>query len=328
MRYKNSTWIRVVILLGLAALASGCAGVQTLSNYARTGDTVSMAVWQTTPGPLLKQEDVSAAVVDSAGVSHPVTLRNLFRVYSDPTSSYAIRSVKDQGWSSPQPDETYSTPYMGQWMAVVDLIDPTTGQPPALATGSAQLVLTDSNPADTNSPFTSSLTILTGTGAINPMAIQGGLSGYVPLNTLEPMPQVAVTMSGTPSAPLGGGTFVFSYNTAAFGGANTAPTVVMTSPDRNIELSSSQAAQSNGTTLITVNILNPHGFEVGDNTGANLMNQMSLQRGLKFLIVWDKSLTNITDANWQSYLQLQSGYYFDLNGAPVSGLTPVLTKLR
>ncbi|MHB8388944.1 MAG: hypothetical protein ACYDBH_05115 [Acidobacteriaceae bacterium] len=270
---------------------------------------------------------MSAAVVDSAGVNHPVTLRNLFRVYSDPTSSYAIRSVKDQGWSSPQPDEIYSAPYMGQWMAVVDLVDPTTGQPPALATGAAQLVLTDSNPSDSNSPYTSDLTILPGTGAINPMRVNG-LSGYVPLNTLEPMPQVAVTLSGTPSTPLGGGTFTFSYDTAAFGGANTAPTVVMTSSDRNIELSSTQVAQSNGTTLMTVSILNPHGFEVGNNSGTNLMAQMSLQRDLQFLIVWDKSLTNITDANWQTYLQLVSGHYFDLNGATVSGLTPALTKIR
>ncbi|MHB1950554.1 MAG: hypothetical protein ACYCQK_03675 [Acidiferrobacteraceae bacterium] len=318
-------WKRLIGLLALGGLLAGCAGIQTLSNYARTGDTVSMAVGPTAPGLFIRQEQATVTLIDSANVSHPVTLRDLFRVYADPTSSYSIRSVKNQGWSNP-PYEQLSTPYEGQWIAVVDLVDPSTGSPPALATGSAQL--TFSSPV--TGTVTSTLTILPGTGALNPMATSPYVQGYRPLDALVPMPQVTVTPSTTPSVPLGGGTFTFDYVTANFtnGSANTTPTVVLTSPDHNIELSSEQQALSNGDTQITVSILNPHGFQTDNSTSSGPAEQMSLLRDLKFVIVWDKSLTNITDTNWQNSLWLVSGHYFDLNGAPVSGLTPVLTKVR
>jgi len=324
MKRLNSTWTRAMGLTALGWLAAGCTGVQTLSNYARTGDTVSMAVNQTEPNQFIKKEQASVTLIDSANVSHPVTLHYLIRVYSDPTSSYAVRSVKNQGWQGNAPYETMSVPYQGQWLAIVDLIDPTTGVAPSLPAGAAQLVFYSPLTSDVSS----SLTILPGTGQPNPLHASTDPAGYTAFDTLEPMPQVAVQVGGTPTTPLGGGVFTISYVTADFGGANTAPSVIVTSPDRNIELSSQQQALSNGTTQIKVSIKNPHGFQVNNSRFTGLANQMSLLRDLRFIVVWDKSLTSITDANWQNSLQLVGGYYFDLNGAPVSGLTPVVTKVR
>lgn len=127
---------------------------------------------------------------------------------------------------------------------------------------------------------------------------------------------------------LGGGSFTFQYTTADFGAAYTSPWVITTSPDPNIQLISRQQDTGNGISTISVTVLNPYGFKQNNDTSTGLADRMSLLRDLKFAIAWDKSLTNITDVNWQGSLQLLSSEIFDLDGNPVAGLTTNVQKVR
>lgn len=311
------------IWLILAGVMSGCAALQPLSNYARTGDTVGVALSQTEPGVMIRREQATATLTDAASVNHAVRVRHVFRVYSDPTSAYSRRSVMKSGWDS-APVETNSNPYQGQWVAIVDLVNPATGTAPALATGPAKLVVNWPLGASNQN----SLEILPGTGQSNPLHGSYLFSNYAAVGTLEQMPQVQITFNGTASTPLGGASLTFTYNTASFGGSHTAPWVVTTSPDPNLELFSSRRDLGNGNTELKATILNPYGFKADDDGYTGIAEQMSLRRDLRVTVAWDKSLTNITDANWQGVMQLTGYQLFDLNGTAISGLSPVLTKLR
>jgi hypothetical protein len=313
------------IWLILVGTVSGCAALQPLSNYARTGDTVAVALSQTEPNVTIRTEQTTATLTDAANVNRPVRVRHVFRVYSDPTSAYSRRSVMKSGWdSSNVPMETYSNPYQGQWVAIVDLVDPTTGAAPAFATGTAKLVVNWPSGASNQND----LEILPGTGQSNPLHGNYFFYNYDPIGTLEQMPQVQVTFSGTASAPLGGASLTFTYNTANFGGSHTAPWVTIISPDPNIQLYSSRRDLGNGNTELKATVLNPYGFKTDNDFYSGIAEQMSLRRDLRLTVAWDKSLNNITDANWQGSLQLTGYQLFDLNGSAVSGFTPVLTKLR
>jgi hypothetical protein len=114
-------------LLLLTAVVSGCAALQPVSNYARTGDTVAVALSASEPAVTIRREQATAIVTDAASVNQAVKVRNVFRVYSDPSSAYSRRSVMKSGWpSGNEPMEAQSQPYQGQWVAIVDLVDPTT----------------------------------------------------------------------------------------------------------------------------------------------------------------------------------------------------------
>jgi hypothetical protein len=316
--------LRQLGLIGLLVLTASCSSIQPLPNFARTGDTVSVAVRQTEQsGKFIKKEQATVTITDAAQVAYTVRLRHLFRVYSDPASAYSIRSLRKSGWTDYAPFEVYSNPYQGQWVAVVDLVDPVSGAAPPLAVGSAQL--TFSSPV---ANMTSKLEVIPGTGTANPLHGTYSMSDYSPMETLEPMPHVQLSLSGTPASSLGGGSFTFRYVTADFGAAHTAPWVVTTSPDPNIQLISRKQDVGDGTGTIYVTVLNPHGFKPDNDTGTGLTEQMSLLRDLRFAVAWDKSLTNITDANWQGSLQLLSSEIFDLDGNPVVGLTTNVQKVR
>ncbi len=303
-----------LMLPAAAALLVSCAG-QPVSHYARTGDSVVVAIYPSEPNLFVKKEDATVTIVDANQNSYAVRLKRLFRVYSDPTSSYSFRSAKGFGWPAPQPMEASTDPYQGQWVAVVDLVDPVADTAPPLSPGPAALQF--------SSPTTGDLSI-----GIEILSGQGQPRSSDLVETLEPMPHVQVTVAGTSPVPIGAGDLTFSYVTADFGNGNTVPRVVATSPDRNVQLISKQKDLGNGTTQINVLIINPHGFKTTNTVGADVAAGMSLLRDLRFSIVWDKSLTNIDDANWQNSLRLVSGQYYDLDGNLVAGLTPVLTKVR
>jgi len=336
----NHTYPWLALLCLVLAFASGCSSRQPLSHYARAGETVVLSLGGTDSNAkvsVLKSQNVTVTITDAASVTHTAKLRNLFRVYSDPTSGYDFRSpTGNLYW------DNYVTPHQGLWMAVVDLVDPS-GSPLPLAAGSATISV--SSP-DLNQwvdypgwgwPWTNGdlssipVEILAGTGTTNPMNYLTPLSA-APLDSLTASPQVEVTPAGTPSQAVGGGSFVFSYVNADFVsmyGSQTLPRVVATSPDPNIQLGWSRADQGDGTSLLRVVISNPHGFNT-DNSKTGLPGGKSLFRSLRFSIVWDGKLnaTDITDANWTDSIQLVSGEYIDLNGNVMPELSPVLAKVN
>ena len=301
----------------------GCAGQQTLSNYARTGDTVAIAISPSEPNIFLRKEDINVTVQDVALNSFPIQLRNLVRIYSDPTSSYAIRSARKNGWLSSEPYEVQADPYQGYWIGIVDLIDPSTGLAPTLTPGAGQIVFSSTATGDD----TFDIEILPGAGSQNPM--EEAFTGLAPLEALEAMPQVEVAVGGAPIMPIGAGVFVLSYNAADFNGDATAPQIVNISPDQHIQLIKYRTDNGDGTTSLTVMLINPRGFKTNNTiVGNELSDGMSLFRDLRFSIVWDKTNSIVNDANWQNSLTLISSDFYDLEGNTTIGLVTSLNKLR
>lgn len=334
---------KVLMLLVLVAFSlGGCASMQPMSQYARTGDTVMVSLGGTATNskvPVLKKKNMTATITDAAGNTFPVTVRRLFRVYGDPTGAYAGRSPYGGGY----PYETYVQPNQGLWMAVIDLVDPSTGEPPALAVGGATLNISSPNlvqwydttgygwtwPNGNLSDIP--ITILAGTGSLNPLNYESPIS-YAPLSALEPDPQIEVQPSGTPSTTIGGAFFVFKYVMSDFNTSTSASLdphirAVTTADDQNVQLSSMIVPQGDGTALLKVMITNPHGFATS-NDKSQLSVGESLLRSLNVEIAWDKSLTNITDSNWQNSIQLQSAEFVDINGNAMPGLTATVTKVN
>jgi len=328
--------LNYIALLLICVLFSGCAGMQAISNYARSGDTVMISLGGTDSNALvsvIRKENVTISITDSLGNSYPVKVRNLFRVNGDPTSGYAFRSP-----TTSMVYDNYVDPHQGLWLAVIDLVDPVSDTPVPLAVGSATLTVSSADIQNwfdptsfgwfwTNGNLSSvAIEILAGTGTPNPMNYLGPVSS-APLDSLEPNPQVEVTATGSSGGDIGGGLFVFSFQNADFGGALSSPRAVVTVPDPNIQMLSNLADQGDGTSKLNVVIVNPHGFKTG-NDKAGLVAGQSLRRSLRFSLVWSSGNTTVNDANWQSLLQLDSGSYFDLDGNDIPALVPGMTKTR
>lgn len=334
---------KVLMVLALIALSlGGCASLQTMSQYARTGDTVMVSLGGTETNalvPVLKKQNITVSITDANGSVYPVTIRSVFRVYADPTGAYQGRSPYSTGY----PYEGYAQPNQGLWMAVIDLVDPASGQAPALAVGAAKLSINSPDIAQwvdtsgygwswTNGNLSNiPITILAGTGSLNPMNYETPIS-YSPLTALEPDPQIEVRPSGTPGTTIGGAFFVFKYVMSDFNSGTSSKSdphirAVTTDSDQNVQLSSMIVPQGDGTALLNVMITNPHGFATS-NDKTQLTRGQSLLRNLRVEIAWDKSLTNITDSNWQNSLQLQSASFVDINGNTMPELTASVAKVN
>lgn len=338
-------WIQRFWTVALLGLIVGCSSQQPLSNYARTGDTVAVAIAGTEQSnalvEILKKEEIAVTLTDSAGAVHPVKLRNLFRVYGDYSSGYMHRTHLQNGgpWY-----DSFVPVYMGQWMAVVDLVNPSTDAAPTLAVGAATLNFaapTQLNPtADypgygwtwTNGNLSAvPIEILPGTGAPNPLNHQQPVN-FSPIGALEPLTQILVEPSGTSTGLIGGGSFTFVYTPEDFGAPLKA---VPAGHDPNVQLSSSYTDLGNGTRMLKVIIMNPSGFLSNNNLRGSTAyvdthSRKSPLKSLRFNLVWDgiTQTTNVTDANWQNAIQLvpeQSGY-IDIDGNPMPQLTPVMAK--
>lgn len=320
-------------------LVTSCASQQPLSNYARTGDTILVSLGGTDTNakvPVLWKENITATVTDATNNAYPVKVRNLFRVYSDPTSKYSHSSSGSSGFL-----ESWVPANMGVWLAVIDLSDPATGQYPPLMTGAGKLSITSPEMEPwidysglgwtwTNGNLeTIPIEIIPGTGNPNPLNYMWPVSHY-PLDSLEPAPQVEVR-ANVPAefgTVIGGATFVFRYVTADFGTtAERRPRVTTTAGDPNVQLASRYVDQGDGTTLLTVLLGNPHGFNP-DNSRAGLAQGRSLLRSLRFDIMWRVTDKIINDVNWQSSIQLVSAQFVDLDGNPLPGVMPMMAKVR
>lgn len=331
------------VIAAFGLIISGCSSMQPLASYARSGDTITIALGGTTSNalvPVLKKENLFVSIKDSAGNTFPVKVRNLFRIFSDPTSAYDFRSPQSPGAVSFS--ESQVPPHQGEWMAVLDLVDPATNVAPPLQPGAATLAVSSTeilNWVDptgygwtwTNGNLSSiPLEILSGAGSKNPLNFMSTISQY-PLSSLEPQPQIEVSPSSIPSTVVGGAEIIFSYSPGNF--PEGTPRPVATSPDPNVQLASQTTNQADGTALLKVMITNPHGFNTDNNkvdlNGNNkILDGHSLLRSLNFNIVWDKTNTIVTDSNWQSYIGVVSGKYVDLNGNSLIELAPKLTKVR
>ena len=339
-----------IIFLGLVAiLFSGCASMQSMSSYARTGDTVSIALGGTEESnalvEVLKKENIAISITDSALNSYPVTLRRLFRVYPDHASEYIFESSAATGGGlNPS---AYTPPMIGQWVAIIDLVDPVTGVLPTLALGAASISASSVEQIDQDVRYTSvglqfpwengnlgsvEIEVIAGQGTPNTLNYVGPIS-YDPVRAIEPLPQIIIAPSAVPSADFAGGSFTFVYTQADFA---TKLKVVPANHDPNVQLMSATTDLGDGTSQITVTLLNPNGFLTTNRTVAGVskidLGGSSPFRSARFNIIWrdtkGANVSVVTDQNWQNSIQLVSGQYIDMAGNAVTDITPVMKKTR
>lgn len=321
------------LLLLLLGLLSGCASMQPLSNYARSGDTVAISLGGTDTNALAtvpQKADMVVTITDASGASYPVKVRRLFRLYSDPTSGFEFRNTAGGNGTI----DYYVEPHQGVWMAVLDLVYPDSDAPLPVVPGPASLsvasadILNWYDPTTWGWPWTNGnlsdvpIEILPGQGKPNPLNYLQPM-GRGPMASLEPNPQIQVDVAGTPSTRIGGGSFTLRVTGSNF-------MVTTTTPDPNVQLASSKIPQDDGSTLIKVMLSNPNGFNV-DNNKASIARRWggggsSLLRSLRFNLVWGDPA--ITSANWPDYIQLVDAYYVDLNGNRLPELSAQLNKVN
>jgi hypothetical protein len=173
------------LLLCVLALA-GCQSDVTLSKVVRKGDTVVVSLGDADPNgqhsnlksTLVRKNDIIAAILDSNWVAHPVKVRHVFRVYGDPTA--VNQNARGQA----------------QWMAVVDLVNPTGPGKPNLAIGNAALIL-DSEKFD--EPQVVKTEIIAGVGTPHEFISQNEPAdfGLDKLEFIKPAKQALVRVGGT-----------------------------------------------------------------------------------------------------------------------------------
>jgi len=341
MDIKLHSLKKLISLVAIMFVLSSCASMQSLSSYARTGDTVMIALGGSEDSnalvDVLKKENILITITDSAGVTYPITLRKLFKLHADYGSDYIHRSNVVNGYW-----DMFVPALSGQWMGIVDLIDPVSSVPHVLSVGPAKIAV--SSPSQltqkhiyktfgayydyTNGDLASiDIEILPGQGKINTLNHVQEV-GFHPMDMLEPSPQIMVSPSAAPSIYLGGGEFTFQYVQANF---NSALTAVPAIHDPNIQITSNTKDQGDGTSLLTVTMLNPKGFKVTSSRSMDVgVGNMSPFKSLKFSLSWTKlgTVAVVDDTNWQESIQMLNGHYIDLEGNVLSDITPVMNKVR
>ena len=173
------------LLLCVLALA-GCQSDITLPNTVRKGDSIVVSLGDADPNGeysnlnsvLVRKGDIIAKILDSNWEAHPVKVRHVFRVYGDPTAVNA----KARG--------------QAQWMAIVDLVNPTGSGKPGLAIGNGALVLDSEKFYE---PHVVKTRIVAGVGTPHDFISQNepGDLGLDKLEFVKPARQALVSVSGT-----------------------------------------------------------------------------------------------------------------------------------
>lgn len=236
-----------LVLSGILVTA-GCVGTQSMSNVARTGDTVMVAFGPESDPVPYRREDLRAEIKDFNNVVYPVTIRAVVNVYADPTSR--VGADKGNFFDS-----------VGLRSAVVDLVTPGTGAKPSLAVGAAKLSL---RRLSDNAPVASDmqLTILSGTGAINPL--QDQFTGLSFITALEARPQVRFRIAplvATYDQLVGAAEIELRLPLSALAGMpeTSWPTAVQTSSDQHLRFSAAYV-QEGTDHVIRAAMVNPVGM--------------------------------------------------------------------
>lgn len=275
----------------------GCTGTQTFSHTARSGDTVVVAIGRTNGAQYIDSQGLTATLVVNGVDPYPVRVREVVRVYADPTSDAALGPVLFGSQAYPS--------YAGQWMAIVDLVDPSTNNPyPSMSTGSAVLDMEHTSISGLHDP---DLTIISGTGSIHQLfSTLGSVRGAY---FLQSDPYVSVETSGAPSVAVAGATFVIRFDSSNIAEPDSIrPTKL--SQDPNVQLLFARSDLGGGLYEFKVVVLNPHGFDavVRDEIIAG----RSRFEDLAFLLTWVNDLTPLPSTGLD--ITLESVEYIDING--------------
>lgn len=328
-----------LILLALL-VTQGCVGTQSMSSYARTGDTVTISLGGTEDNnalvEILKKEDIDVTITDSDSNTYPVYLRHLARVYPDHTSTYIFNTVNHTG-----SQDTFTPPLLGQWFAIIDLVDPddrSVKHP--LSFGPATISVSSPTQLDPNVYYLFAWTngnlgsidveILPGEGTPHDLNYMSAAT-YHPITDLEPLPQIIVTPSAPPADTIAGGNFSFEYTETDFNGGLIA---VQANHDPNVQLTSKHTTLGNGLKRLDVFLLNPKGFVNHNNRMEKSPSSIGIGkasplRSVRFALVFKGDAIANNDLNWQDSITMVEGSsYIDLDGYDVMDVLPELKKVR
>ncbi len=241
--------LRMVVILTFILTGAGCIGKNSLSSYARTGDTVMVAIGGEGDVLFLRKEDLTAHLTDSLNFTRPVKVRAVINVYPDPSSRVGAEKA-DGGFDS-----------WGLRTAVVDLVDPVTGDAPTFAFGNAKLAI-KRKVGGAVVATDMALEILPGTGVRNPLAEIVFGNSYV--EALEARPQVRYRVrvnAGAPSPVLSAVEFELRIPQSALAGvpATSLPQAVQIANDQNTRFSA-RHFQEGSFHVVKALLINPNGI--------------------------------------------------------------------
>jgi len=336
----------LVILASL--IATGCSTVP-LPKYAKRGDFVTIPLGGTKSvgnSNFLTTNDVTVTVTDDQGQAFPAVVSRLFRVYADPSSRYSLLSKDADSYLFTQ-NVSYANE--GQWM--LQFVMPSTNslsQTPAAGPATIAVVSTEVNPPaepderqinleprNLNEDLSAlSFEILDGDGDNITSEVYG--MGHLELGAIilvTPDNEVGLLNN------VGGAVYVFEYSTDSFVAVDYSgvtdvggglPHLVKTSPDQHLQLATSRNDLGGNITQLKAVVINPYGFR----DDATWVPGTSYYDALNVAFSWDAAVylgqDIVNNTNWQSHVSLvaSESYYIDLDGNPIVGVTPVLSKVR
>lgn len=332
---------------------SGCVGQEAFTKMARSGDTVALALGGSPAhelDPNVRKADMSASITDSSGVSYPVKLRHLFKLHPDPTSKFNYSATYEYD-SAIFSSRYYRQPNQGEWIAVIDLVDPQSNTLLPLVAGMATLQVT--TPDLVNSlPFgiyssdgnlaSIEIEILDGTGSIH------DFNDFGSPGMLEPLPQIEISFDNSQitdeyvdigsAIVVGAVGFTIDYDDSVF--SLVYPPMVRGNINDPRILVHAADIDDNGNRVLKVIALtaekgivaNPDPTLEQDATVKGL--RYSKIGDLRIFITWDPALLAagpINASNVNSVFQISGGTAVDTNGAALLGtgggslITPVVS---
>lgn len=269
--------LAIVSLVSICAL-SACTGSDSVSSYARSGDTVIVALGGD-DAPLVTRANLIAEIRDAQGAVVPIRVREVFHVYADPTSRVAAANGS-------------AINYIGLRSAVLDLITPSSSLsnpiPVTIAPGAGLLTVRKLSGGFLTQ--NTRINILSGTGSINPLSEQVFGQSYV--QALAPRPQVRFAVAPVSQAPgyerhLGSIEVTLRYPAAAAQGlpATSLPQAIQDVHDQHLQFIT-RHYQEGSYNVIKAIMVNPHGIK---RTGADPVPHyegMSDYVALRFAVAW------------------------------------------
>lgn len=327
MILKTSAYQLVMSLLVLVVLG-GCVQSKTTPGYARAGDHIVIGlggIERNVGGEVvLKATDLTVTLTDSASTVHTLDARFVYKSYVDYTAQ--INEFSFDGTNA-SIGLTNMVPFDGGWIVVAALTLP--GQydmPLPLAVGAATVSVTSPKLTNIANAVEGDLTAI-------PIEVIAGTSpedvdfmrqfiGYSPS-----LRQFVISPDDlTGITEVGGAYVAIDYNDDSFFGGGVEPMVVPAAHNPFVQMGYNVDSNGDGTGTIYVSLLNPAGFKTPATAANNSSKLSDLTLNLVYFPPGAGSQATAAKANFS--IDTVESYYVDMNGAVISGLTPMLDHIE
>jgi hypothetical protein len=318
----NKTYITK--LMGFAVLLlviGGCTQTKPVPGYARAGDFVVLGLGgihrNAGSAPVLRPDDLTMTITDSAANTYDLEARFVFKSYSDYESLLTTSIVQNTDAQA----GLDLTLFDGGWFVLAPLSvvgDPLT--PLSLAVGMASVSITSPKLINTagiregdllNIP----LEIIAGTSTLDAdymlqflHYVPGGKNFVISPDDLTGVSSVA------------GAFYVIDYYDDSIFEDGLEPMVVPSNHNPYVQLSYNVIPNGNGTGKIQVTLLNPAGFTSVSNAAVNTSLLADLDVKLIYFSVATPAVVKPTFS-----LDAASSYYIDINGDVIPSVGATMT---